>query len=62
MAPFIYFNIYSLLYYAVEDVPNLAEILQGYVDAHIQQRDIPDQLEKDHGVRIGYDFFCPSAQ
>jgi hypothetical protein len=47
--------------FVVEDLPNLAEILQGYVDSRILQRDISDQLEKDHGIRIGYVIFFASS-
>ncbi|KAF8998666.1 hypothetical protein BDQ17DRAFT_1247363, partial [Cyathus striatus] len=33
-------------------LPNLADILQGYIDEGILQRDIPDHIKKDHRVHI----------
>ncbi|KAF8985790.1 hypothetical protein BDQ17DRAFT_1436501 [Cyathus striatus] len=35
-----------------KELPNLAEILQGYIDSGIFLKDIPDHIKQDHGVQI----------
>jgi hypothetical protein len=35
-------------------VPNLSEILQGYINDCVCQKDIPDKIKKDHDITIGY--------
>ena len=37
---------------AVEDLPELGEILQQYIDDNIRQIDILDRIERDHGVKM----------
>lgn len=36
----------------VDDLPDLWEILQGYINDHVLQKDIPDAIQKDHGVTV----------
>jgi hypothetical protein len=36
----------------VEDLPNLGEILQGYVNDRVLQKDIPEHMMRDHGVQV----------
>jgi len=36
----------------VEDLPDLAKILQGYVNNRVLQKDMPALIAKEHGVQI----------
>jgi len=50
-------NLVSLFFHpfscAVEDLPELGEILQQYIDDNIRQIDISGRIERDHGVKMG---------
>lgn len=37
---------------SVDDLPNLREILQGYVNDRVLQKDIPEAIQKDHSVTV----------
>jgi len=49
LTPFLPFH---LFFCSVEDLPELGEILQRYIDDNIRQIDIPDRIEKDHGIKM----------
>ncbi|KAF8990432.1 hypothetical protein BDQ17DRAFT_369027 [Cyathus striatus] len=35
-----------------KDLPNLAMILQGYIDADVLQMDIPERILEEHGTKM----------
>ena len=40
--------------FLVEELPELPQIIQNYINQNVFQKDLPAVLMRDHGLEIGY--------